>query len=83
VDVVAGVLYRAGALALAGAALGSAAAFELTPLLRSLLYGVNAVEPSVFVASALLLVAVAALAGLIPAFSLGCASPWSWLDLDG
>jgi len=67
VDVVAGVLYRAGALALAGAALGSAAAFELTPLLRSLLYGVHAVEPSVFAASALLLVTVAALAGLIPA----------------
>ena len=61
------VLFRTAALALAGAALGLAAAFELAPLLRSLLYGVNAVEPLVFAASALLLIAVAVLAGLIPA----------------
>jgi predicted permease len=67
-DILAGVLFRAGALALAGAALGLVAAFELTPLLRSLLYEVNAVEPSVFAASALLLIAVAVLAGLLPAF---------------
>lgn len=66
-DIVAGVLYRAGALALAGAALGLAAAYEIAPLLRTLLYGVNAVEPSVFVASAVLLVAVSVVAGLIPA----------------
>ena len=66
-DILAGVLFRAVALALTGAALGLAAAYELTPLLRSLLYGVSAIEPSVFAASALLLVAVAALAGLIPA----------------
>jgi putative ABC transport system permease protein len=66
-DILAGVLFRAVALALTGAALGLAAAYELTPLLRGLLYGVNAVEPSVFAASALLLVAVAALAGFLPA----------------
>ena len=66
-DILAGVLFRAVALALAGAALGLAVAYELTPLLRGLLYRVDAVEPSVFAASALLLVAVAALAGFLPA----------------
>ena len=66
-DILAGVVLRAAALALAGAALGLAAAFALTPLLRSLLYGVSAGEPSVFAASAMLLVAVAVLAGFIPA----------------
>jgi len=66
-DILTGVLLRAIALALAGAALGLAAAYQLTPLLRSLLYEVDAVEPSVFASSALLLIAVAALAGLLPA----------------
>ena len=65
--IVTGVLLRTVALALAGAALGLAGAFELTPLLRSLLYGVNALELSVFAASAILLVAVAVLASLLPA----------------
>ena len=66
-QILAGVVFRAGALALTGAVVGLAAAYELTPLLRSLLYGVDALELSVFAGSALLLIAVAALAGLVPA----------------
>jgi putative ABC transport system permease protein len=65
--IVTGVLFRTAALAFAGTALGLAAAFAIVPLLRSLLYGVNVVDPPVFVASALLLIAVAVLAGLLPA----------------
>jgi putative ABC transport system permease protein len=67
VQILGGIVAGAGMLALSGAALGLAAAYELTPLLRSLLYGVDAVELPVFAASALLLIAVAVLAGLIPA----------------
>jgi predicted permease len=66
-NVVAGILTQAGALAVAGAALGLAAAFRLTPLLRSLLYGVDVIETPVFVGCALLLLAVAVLASAIPA----------------
>jgi len=62
-----GVLGRAALLAIAGAALGLAAALLLTPLLRSLLFGVGTEEPSVLLASAVLLLAVAAGAGLFPA----------------
>jgi len=65
--ILAGVIVRAGALALAGAALGLAAAWAVIPMLGSLLYGVGVFDASVFAASALLLVALAALAGLVPA----------------
>jgi putative ABC transport system permease protein len=66
-DIIASVVRRAVALALAGAAAGLAAAFALTPLLRGLLYGVSALEPSILALSALLLGAVAAAAGWVPA----------------
>lgn len=61
------VVAGAGALALAGAALGLAAAVALAPLLHSLLYGVSAVAPAVFAGSALVLIAVAVVAGFVPA----------------
>lgn len=66
-DILWSIILRAAALASAGAVFGLAAAAALTPLLRSLLYGVAAFEPSVFVVSALLLVAVAVAAGIVPA----------------
>jgi putative ABC transport system permease protein len=65
-SVVGGVLRQACGLALAGTAIGLLAAFRLTPLLRSLLYGVDIAEP-VFLGSAGLLVGVAVIASLIPA----------------
>ena len=67
IDVLSGVLQQALLLALLGSALGLAAAFALTPLLRGLLYGVSPAEPGVFAASALVLVGVAALACIVPA----------------
>ncbi len=67
-EVLTEVIKRAGALALAGVTAGLAAAFAITPLLRNLLYGVGSAEPSIFAVCALLLVAVAALASVLPAY---------------
>jgi putative ABC transport system permease protein len=54
-------------LALIGVAVGVPAAFLLSRVLASLLYGVSATDPLTFVASALLLTGVATLASYIPA----------------
>jgi hypothetical protein len=50
-----------------GAALGLVAAFRLAPRLGSLLYGVSATAKGTFLVSALLLLAVAIAAAVIPA----------------
>jgi len=63
-----GLVVRQGmALALSGVALGLIAAFALTRLMRSLLFGVNSTDPITFVAIALLLALVALIASYIPA----------------
>jgi predicted permease len=50
-----------------GVAIGLAAAYGLTRLLKGLLYGVSATDPLTFAAIPLLLIVVALLAGIIPA----------------
>jgi putative ABC transport system permease protein len=65
--VLCGILRSAGSLAAMGAGIGLLAAFQLTPLLRSLLYGVAPAETAVFLGCALLLVGVALVAGFVPA----------------
>jgi predicted permease len=61
-------IMRGGAtFILAGLALGTLAAFGLTRLLSSLIYGVSATDPTTFAAVTSLLAAVAMLACLIPA----------------
>jgi predicted permease len=55
------------ALVMGGVALGLIAAFAVTRLIGSLLFGVGAADPATFVAASLLLVGVAALAGYLPA----------------
>jgi putative ABC transport system permease protein len=54
-------------LALIGVAIGLAAAFALTRLMRGLLYGVSATDALTFTLVSMLLVAIALLACYIPA----------------
>ena len=55
------------ALTFSGVAIGLAAAFLLTRLMRTLLYGVEATDPITFVGISLLLAMIALLASYIPA----------------
>ena len=55
------------ALALSGVMIGLAAAFLITRLIRSLLFGVEATDPITFAAISLLLFLIALLASYIPA----------------
>jgi predicted permease len=66
-DVLKLVMKRGMALALIGVALGLVAAFALTRLLESLLFGVSATDAATFALMSLLLVAVALLACYLPA----------------
>jgi putative ABC transport system permease protein len=54
-------------MTLGGVALGLAAAIGLTPLMKSLLFGVSATDPLTMLATAWLLMVVALLACWIPA----------------
>jgi predicted permease len=63
-----GLVVRQGmALAFSGVAIGLTAAFLLTRLIRSLLFGVQATDPFTFVGISLLLALIALLASYIPA----------------
>ncbi|MFP5265328.1 MAG: ABC transporter permease [Blastocatellia bacterium] len=66
-DVLKLVMRQGVSLALAGVALGLAASFALTRLMKSLLFGVGATDSLTFVVVSLLLIAVALLACWIPA----------------
>ena len=52
---------------LAGIVIGSALVMSLTRLLSSFLFGVNALDPAIYAVSAISLVALATVAGLVPA----------------
>jgi predicted permease len=66
-DVMQLILVQGARLALVGVAIGLLAAFGLTRLMSSLLYGISASDPLTFAAVAIVLVAVALLACYIPA----------------
>ena len=66
-DVLGLVLKRGAVLVLSGVAIGAAAAFVLTRLMASLLFGVGATDPIVFVGISLLLTGVALTACFVPA----------------
>ncbi|HKV41683.1 MAG TPA: FtsX-like permease family protein, partial [Blastocatellia bacterium] len=61
------VLGEVGLLAGVGLAIGLVAAFATTRLVAAFLYGLKPVDPTTFVFSAAVLVAVATLAGYLPA----------------
>ncbi|HYP29657.1 MAG TPA: ABC transporter permease [Blastocatellia bacterium] len=67
VDVLRLVVGQGMALTLAGVALGLAAAFALTRIIASLLFGVSASDPFIFAAVPLLLICVAFVASYLPA----------------
>jgi ABC-type antimicrobial peptide transport system permease subunit len=54
-------------MALAGVALGAAAAFAMTRVMKSLLFSVSATDPATFAGAILLLAVVAFIASYIPA----------------
>lgn len=63
-----GMVVKQGArLALAGLLIGIPAALAVSGVLRTLLYGVSATDPLIFIAVGILLVAVALVASFIPA----------------
>ena len=66
-DVLRLVIGQGMALAVAGIAIGIAAAWALTQLLRGLLFGVSPHDPATFAAIAALLAAVAFVASYLPA----------------
>jgi len=66
-DVLAMIVRQGLTLALAGAAIGLVAAFSLTRVMKTMLFGITATDPLVFGAVALVLTGVAALACYIPA----------------
>jgi predicted permease len=61
------ILRESGALALAGIAVGAAAALGMTRLVKSMLYGIQPYDPATLTACVLLLLAVALAASWIPA----------------
>ncbi len=66
-DVLRMVVGQGALLALIGVGIGLAAALALTRVIGSLLYGINATDPFVFLGVSLLLTLVAALASYLPA----------------
>jgi putative ABC transport system permease protein len=61
------IIFRGLVISLIGAAIGLAAAFQLTRALSGMLYGVTATDPLVFAGVPLLLVAVSVIASYVPA----------------
>jgi predicted permease len=74
-DVVRLVLQESGRLSLAGIGAGALLAAVLGRVLGSLLYGVSALDPVAYVVAATILLAVAALASIVPALAAARVDP--------
>jgi putative ABC transport system permease protein len=76
------VVWQGMRLALAGIVLGVGAAFGLTRLIASSLYGVKSWDPAVFITVPVLLTAVALLATWVPALRASRLDPMKALRID-
>jgi ABC-type antimicrobial peptide transport system permease subunit len=76
------VVWQGMRLAIAGVILGVAAAFALTRLIASSLYGVKSWDPAVFVTVPILLSAVALAATWVPAVRASRLDPMKALRID-
>jgi putative ABC transport system permease protein len=76
------VVWQGMRLALAGIVLGIGAAFALTRLIASSLYGVKSWDPMVFIVVPLLLTVVALLATWVPAVRASRLDPMKALRID-
>ena len=81
--VVAMVVRRGLALALGGIVLGTAGAYAVTRVLRSLLYGVSERDPATFIGVAVLLCGVALLASWLPARRAARVDPLAAMRAEG
>ena len=70
------------ALMVVGGGIGLAAAFAVAPFVEPLLFGVSARDPSVYAAVAAALLAVAILAGSLPAWGASRVDPREALQAD-
>ena len=61
------VVSQGARVVLIGAGLGVAAALASTRLLKALLYGVDAVDPTVFAAMSIMMIGIGMLASYVPA----------------
>jgi predicted permease len=73
---------QAATLAAAGVAIGIGAAALITPLLDSQLYGIESFDPATFVVVPILLLAIAAMAALVPARKAMRVDPVTALRID-
>jgi predicted permease len=78
-DILARFLGRAAVLVAAGTVLGAAAAFVLTRVVASLLYGLSAADPVAFLGAPAVLLAVALAASVVPVFRALRGDPFSAL----
>ena len=82
-DVVRMVVMQAVVLALAGVAIGGAAAYWTTQVLSTMLFGVDARDPIAYAAGAAVLVLVARVAAMLPARRAARVDPVSALAVSG
>jgi len=81
-DVLGGVLRRSLALGALGVAVGLLGAFQVAGLIRSRLYGIDAFDPAVFIASAAAVLLLSLVASLVPARRATSVSPVDVLRSD-
>jgi ABC-type antimicrobial peptide transport system permease subunit len=74
-DVLLGVLKEGAVLSIVGVSIGIVASYGLNRFIGSLLFGINADDPSTLITSALAIIVAVLLASLIPAFRASRANP--------